>query len=97
MFSATVKGLLGGHETLLTVRGQSADAFKRNLQAIKGLLDTPATPAPAPRPQAPAQGGVAEDAGWCQVHNTAMRRITKNGRSWLSHWCDSEGRYCHGR
>ena len=40
--SLMLKGTLDGHEALLTVRGQSAAEFQRNLQAIRGLLDAPA-------------------------------------------------------
>src|SRR6516165_2034359 len=55
-FSLTLKGKLDGIEALMTVRGMSADEFRKNLQAIRGLLDTPASPSPSPRPQAQAQG-----------------------------------------
>jgi hypothetical protein len=96
MFSATLKGTIDGHETLLTVRGMSADAFRRNLQGIRGLLDTPA-PAKQPQAQGRGQDAVREDEGYCTVHDTPMRRIVKDGRSWLSHWCESEGRYCSGK
>jgi hypothetical protein len=94
--SLTLKGTIDGHEALLTARGQTPTEFLRNLQAIRGLLDTPAA---ATRPQAQGRGqdAVSEAEGYCTVHDTAMRRVVKNGRSWLSHWCESEGRYCHGK
>src|SRR5215475_2621141 len=56
-FSLTLKGTLNGVEALMTVRGQSAAEFQVNLQAIRGLLDTPQ---PAPATQASSQ-----DKGWC--------------------------------
>jgi hypothetical protein len=61
-FSLTLKGTLDGHETLLTVRGQTAEEFRRNLQQVRGLLD-PVEPKPLtgnfpvtqPQPQASSQ------------------------------------------
>jgi hypothetical protein len=83
-FSLTLKSRLDGQEALLTVRGQTAEAFKANLQAIRGLLDQPAPP---PVPPAPSQ-----DQSWCAKHGIQMQRNTKEGRSWWSHktaegWC----------
>ena len=53
LFSLTVKGKLDGLETLLTVRGQTAEEFTRNLQAIRGILDQPQ---PAPQASTSSQG-----------------------------------------
>jgi hypothetical protein len=54
-FSLTLKGTVGGHEALLTVRAQRVDEFKNNLTAVQGLLDQiPAPPPPHGRsPQMP--------------------------------------------
>jgi hypothetical protein len=89
LFSLTIRGKLDGQETLLTVRGQSAAEFKRNLETIRGLLDAPA----APQPAAPASQGQGPE--WCQVHQTSMKQTTKDGRSWWSHKT-AEG-WCKGR
>jgi hypothetical protein len=86
VFSLTLKGKLGGQEALLTARGQTAAEFRRNLEAIKGLLD----PVPQPAPQAASQG-----EGWCKVHQVQMQRHTNAKGSWVSHYID--GRHCKGR
>jgi hypothetical protein len=76
-FSLTLKGKLDGIETLLTVRGMTAEAFHRNLQQVRGLLDAPA-PSPAVQPASPGQE-------WCSTHQCAMHRNEKQGRVWYSH------------
>ena len=63
-FSVTLRGLLGGVDALLTVRGQTAEAFKANLEAIKGLLDAPVAPAAGP-----TQG----QEGYCGKHGVNMK------------------------
>jgi hypothetical protein len=79
-FSITLKGKLGGQEALLTARGQTAAEFKRNLEAIKGLLDA-VQPQP-PRASAPTQG-----EGFCALPQVQMRwNEGKEGRKgWYSH------------
>jgi hypothetical protein len=83
-FSLTLKGTLDGVEALLTARGQTAQEFTRNLEAIRGLLDAPT----------PAQG--QQPDGWCAVHQTALKlNHGRDGRTWLSHRT-AEG-WCKGR
>jgi hypothetical protein len=84
--SLTLKGTLGGIEAMLTIRGQSAAEFQRNLAAIRGLLDPPAQ-----APQVPAVQG----QGWCAVHHVQMQQHTNAKGSWFSHFID--GRHCKGR
>ena len=105
-FSATVKGLLDGHETLLTARGQTPAEFKANLEAIRGLLD----PVQAPNayqvydreldmlssPPASPQGPGTQGPGWCAVHDVAMQCNVRDGHSWFSHRLP-EGGWCKGR
>ena len=88
VFSLTLKGTLDGVEALLTARGQTAEEFKRNLAAIRGLLDpvAPAAPPAASQPQG---------KDWCQVHQVAMQLNQKEGRSWYSHRTDQG--WCKGR
>jgi hypothetical protein len=104
LFSATLRGTVDGHEVLLTARGQTADAFRRNLQAIRGLLDAPAQPVPPPpaQPLTPQQHNAATmhrpTVGVCAIHNAQMdEHQGKDGRTWRSHWCDDEQRWCKGR
>jgi hypothetical protein len=87
VFSCTMEGCIDGHKTLLTARGQTAEEFKANLQAIRGLLDAPTTPPAA------SQG---QGEGWCAVHRVQMKRQEKSGRSWYSHWLEN-GTWCKGK
>jgi hypothetical protein len=90
LFSLTLKGAIGGHEALLTARGQTAEEFRRNLETIKGLLD----PVPAKaQASSPPQG---QGEGWCAVHAVPMQENHKDGRTWWSHRTD-EGSWCKGR
>jgi hypothetical protein len=105
-FSLTLKGTLGGVEALLTARGATADEFKRNLEAITGLLDAPT---PAPQAASQGQGSLSPQqhnaaamhkqvTDFCPVHNVAMRWNTgKDGRKgWYSHRT-ADGQWCKGR
>jgi hypothetical protein len=92
-FSLTLKGTIGGHEAMLTVRGRNPQEFQANVAAIRGMLDAPTVPgaqhtAPAPTPAAPA----TTPDGWCAVHNVQMKRQSNDRGSWWSHkvgdtWC----------
>jgi hypothetical protein len=108
-FSLTLQGTIGGHEALLTARGQTAAEFKRNLEAITGLLDPVAAIAVTP-PQAssPPQGQLSPQqhnaaamhrpiTGFCPVHNVAMKLNQKDGRQWWSHYDETAGRWCKGK
>jgi hypothetical protein len=44
LFSVTLRGQLDGIETLLTVRGMTAEEFRLNLAQVRGLLDAPQAP-----------------------------------------------------
>ena len=88
-FSLTLKGTLDGHEALLTARGQTAAEFRRNLQAIRGLLDAPQVPQAGPT--LPNHGA----EGWCSLHNVGMKENVKDGRRWFSH--RHEGQWCKGK
>jgi hypothetical protein len=87
VFSLTLKGRLDGQEALLTARGQTPAEFKRNLEAIRGLLDAPT--------QAPAQASSTAE-GWCRKHGVQMTQTTKDGRSWFSHRM-ADGQWCKGK
>jgi hypothetical protein len=102
LFSATLKGFIGGHEVLLTARGMTPAEFTANVQAIRGLLDAPAQPAPQPQPQLTPQqhNALAQQqavAGWCKVHNIEMQENEKDGRRWFSHYDSQAEKWCKGR
>jgi hypothetical protein len=80
LFSVTLKGTIGGHEALLTARGQTAAQFLVHVEALKGLLD----------PVQPVL--VDQGEGWCTKHQVSMKHNAKNGKQWWSHhtaegWC----------
>lgn len=35
--------------------------------------------------------------GWCDIHNTQMKKYTKNDRSWYSHFISSDKSWCSGK
>ena len=76
--SITLKGRLNGVEALLTARGQSVEEFRRNVEAIKGLLDPVSTEASLP---APTQG---QGEGWCGLHQGFPQFWSKKQRSGAS-------------
>ena len=88
LFSCTLKGKLDGIDTLLTVRGQTAEEFRHNLQQVRGLLDQPMPPV-----QAPASQG--QDKSFCHKHQCQMKENHKEGRTWYSHQVD--GQWCKGK
>jgi hypothetical protein len=93
LFSATLKGTVGGHETLLTVRGMTAAEFTANLHAIRDLLDAPAqamSAAPA-TPQTPAS-----ETPVCVYHG-AMKASTKAVGTWYCPSKMGDGAYCKER
>jgi hypothetical protein len=101
LFSCTVRGTLDGHETLLTVRGQTAEEFRRNLQQVRGLLD-PVAPQASREPQAPLSPQQHNAAAmhrkvtdFCPIHNVQMQRHENAKGVWFSHY--SDGRHCKGR
>jgi hypothetical protein len=80
-FSLTPTGHLDSQEALRTVRGQTAAAFKANLTAVRGLLETPARPAPT-TPQ-------------CLTHG-AMQPSTK-GKGWYCPHKLEDDAWCKGK
>ena len=81
----SLKGTLDGVEALLTARGQTAAEFKRNLEAIRGLLD--------PKPSPPA--AQADTTPICPTHG-AMKASTK-GKGWYCPTKNADGSWCKGK
>jgi len=94
LFSATLKGTINGHETLLTVRGMTAAEFAANLQAVRDVLEAPAqhTSTPASTPQTPA----AAETPVCQWHGP-MKASTKAVGTWYCPSRMGDGSYCKER
>jgi hypothetical protein len=91
VFSITLKGTMGGHEVLLTARGQSWEEFAANVARLRGLLDavpstTPTTPPPI------------DAAPTCGVHGTRMVQSKKRQGAWFCPVRDeATGQYCKAR
>jgi hypothetical protein len=92
-FSLTIKGTIGGHEAMLTVRGQTASAFQINVTAVRGILD-PQTPTVQAQTTPPASEATPE--GWCAAHNVPMSKQSNQRGSWYSHKTDV-GSWCKGK
>jgi hypothetical protein len=92
-FSITLKGTMGGHDTLLTARGATWDEFVTNIARLQGLLDAP-TPAVAAAPS-PAAGQPTPE-GWCVLHSTQMKLNNNERGRWWSH-SKLDGGWCKGK
>ena len=104
-FSLTLKGTIGGHDALLTIRGATFDAFQANVAAVRGMMDPAPAHAPAALPQTygarqaeKALGPVpaARPEGWCAVHGVQMPKQSNARGSWFSHKT-AEGSWCKGK
>ncbi len=91
-FSITLKGTMGGHEVLLTARGQTWEEFSTNVARLKGLLDAaPQASAAAHAPSAP-QG----ETPACPTHGP-MKPSTKAPGSFYCTKKLYDGSYCQSR
>ena len=94
--SITLKAMLHGHEVLVTLRGVNFASVKAQVEQASEWLKVQA-PAPPPTPP-PAQDtgeGTPDENPYCHKHRTAMRRFSKDGRTWHSHKT-TDGRWCKG-
>jgi hypothetical protein len=92
LFSATLKGTLNGHETMLTARGMTPVEFRRNLDAIRDLLDPcAAAPSPATAPAALPPAGV--ETPICPYHG-AMKVSAKAPGTFFCPSRMGDGSYC---
>lgn len=91
-FSLCLRGLIGGLDAQLTIRGQDAATFRANVEAMRGLLDAP-TPAstPAAAPSAPPVETPA-----CPTHGP-MKPSTKVAGKWFCPKKLLDGSYCQSR
>lgn len=94
-FSLTIKGTIGGHDAMLTIRAGSAAAFAANVAAVRGMLDAASVPPPQAQPTPPAAPAATQD-GWCAVHGVQMSKQSNQRGSWYSHKT-TEGSWCKGR
>src|SRR5262249_15122487 len=97
LFSATLKGTIGGHETLLTVRGMTVAEFTANLQAIRDLLDTPAAPANTPHAASPQTNAASTAETPVCVYHGPMKASTKAPGTFYCPSKMGDGSYCKER
>jgi hypothetical protein len=105
--SVNFRAMVGGFETQITLRDHDETRLLARLEALltSGTvqpLPTRGQPAPPPQPKlTPQQHNAAAMprpvTGFCPVHSAPMKLNQKDGRSWHSHWCEDEGRWCKGR
>src|SRR5215471_7862567 len=84
--SITLKATLHGHEVLVTLRGTDFASVKAQVEQASEWLKVQAPAQPPTQP--PTKGTTRpahDDSPYCHRHKTALKRFTKDGRSWYSH------------
>lgn len=97
-FSLCLKGRLQGQDAQLTIRAQTAEAFRANVAAVRGLFDAPTAPLAPPAPPSPAAAAAPEPEAptMCPIHGVEMTRQSNERGWWLSHPTD-DGGWCKGK
>ena len=95
--SITLKATLHGHEVMVTLRGVDFASVKAQVEQASQWLSVQGTTQPPTQPPAQVKTQPAhEDNPYCHQHKTAMKRFSKDGRSWWSHKT-ADGRWCRGK
>jgi hypothetical protein len=93
-FSLCLRGLIGGLDAQLTIRGQDAATFRANVDAMRGLLE--AVPPAASRTREP--GEEAETKPTCPAHGITMKESTKApGTFYCPKRLDGSDEFCKAR
>jgi hypothetical protein len=91
--SITLKATLHGHEVMVTLRGVDFASVKAQVEQASQWLSVQAPPQPpAQRTTQPDH----DDSPYCHRHKTALKRFSKDGRTWHSHKT-ADGRWCRGQ
>jgi hypothetical protein len=91
--SITLKATLNGHEVMVTLRGVDFASVKAQVEQASQWLSLQAPPQPpAQRTTQPDH----DDSPYCHRHKTALKRFSKDGRTWHSHKT-ADGRRCRGK
>jgi hypothetical protein len=77
-FSLCIRGVIAGHEAQLTIRGMTAEEFRANVEAVKGLLDASQQP-PADTRREPERAATQETPV-CQWHGKMKESTKAKGR-----------------
>jgi hypothetical protein len=96
--SITLKATLHGHEVMVTLRGVDFASVKAQVEQASDWLkvQAPAQPPTKPPRQPSAAPPAHDDSPYCHRHKTALKRFTKDGRTWHSHKT-ADGRWCRGQ
>jgi hypothetical protein len=94
LFSAGLRGTVGGIDTQITARGQTLEDFQRNFDAEHALFDAPAHPPDVPA--AAPTGGQPTPEGFCLIHQVQMPLQNNARGSWRSHRLP-DGTWCKGK
>ena len=90
-----------GFDCQLTLRGiDAAEVLTLADQLMGKMTGAGVESAPGPKNGNGNGNGAAlvkpADVRWCSIHDCAMDRYEKNGRSWYSHRIEG-GKWCKGR
>jgi hypothetical protein len=91
--SITLKATLHGHEVLVTLRGVDFASVKAQVEQASQWLSVQAPPQPPAQRTTQADH---DDSPYCHRHKTALKRFSKDGRTWYSHKT-ADGRWCKGQ
>jgi hypothetical protein len=91
--SITLKATFNGHDVMVTLRGVDFASVKAQVEQASQWLSVQAPPQPPAQRTTPADH---DNSSYCHRHKTAMKRFTKDGRSWHSHKT-ADGRWCRGQ
>jgi len=91
--SITLKATLNGHEVMVTLRGVDFASVKAQVEQASQWLSVQAPPQPPTQRTTPADH---DDSPYCHRHKTALKRFSKDGRTWHSHKT-ADGRWCKGQ
>jgi hypothetical protein len=95
--SITLKATLHGHEVMVTLRGTDFESVKAQVEQASDWLKVQAPAQPPTQPPAHGTGQPThDDSPYCHRHKTAMKRFSKDGRTWYSHKT-ADGRWCKGQ
>jgi hypothetical protein len=95
-FSLCLKGRFQVQDAQLTIRAQSAAAFRANVAAVRGMFDAPAAPPVTAASPAAAAAPEPEAATRCPIHQVEMSRQSNERGWWYSHAVDN-GTWCKGK
>jgi hypothetical protein len=93
--SVNVRLHVAGREVQLTLRDHDEVALLERLEKV--LQRYPDAPKSAKFADVGGHRSAPPDSPQCTVHHVPMKRVTKGGRSWYSHWDEATGGWCNGK